>query len=275
MCIGACAALVAYLTADFYVSVFTKDPEVHRLGVEYFEVNSLTFFSQVMLIVFSNSLRATGDFKTPMKLVALSVTINLTLDPLLIFGIGPFPAWGLAGAAWATVIAQIIAQLLYMRLFSTQGGGERRLRWTKPTFSRELAHHLLTRGLPAGVQFFLISAVLGIVLAAMRPHDPIYTSTAGGGFRVFQQALLPLVALAGGAGAMAGQNLGAGRFDRIRETARVALRWALIYSLVGLFLHLAGDVLDNLFMQNESDLPTAGLYFLDSSWPGRLCLDLG
>ena len=262
MAIGTVAALVAYLTADFYVSVFTEDPVVHRLGVEYFEINSITFFSQVMFIVFSNSLRATGDFKTPMKLAALSVIINLTLDPLLIFGIGPFPAWGLAGAAWATIFAQLVAQILYIRYFASRSGSVRRLYWTKPIFSRELFHHLFSRGLPAGIQFFLISAVLGIVLAAMKPHGPIYTSTAGGGFRVFQQALLPLVALAAGAGAMAGQNLGAGRIDRIEGTARIAIKWAVAYSLVGWFvLHLAGEVLGNLFMQDESDLPLAGTYF--------------
>jgi len=270
MVIGAFAALIAFLTADFYVSVFTSDPVVHKLGVEYFEVNSLTFLSQVMFIVFSNSLRATGDFKTPMKLAALAVTINLALDPLLIFGIGPFPEWGLAGAAWATIIAQVLAQVLYIRHFSRPGGGERKLRWTKPTFTRELLYHLLTRGLPAGVQFFLISAVLGIVLGAMKPYGATWTATAGGGFRVFQQALLPLVALAAGAGALAGQNLGAGHYDRIRQTARVALKWAVLYSLGGwAFLHFTGDILGNLFMQDESDLPIAGLYFAWTA-PGLL-----
>jgi putative MATE family efflux protein len=262
LAIGGVAAFVAYCTADFYVSVFTEDPVVHALGVEYFEINSLTFLSQVMFIVFSNSLRATGDFKTPMKLAALSVTINLILDPLLIFGIGPFPEWGLAGAAWATIISQVLAQLLYIRHFAQHSQDPRRLRWTKPLFSRELFYHLLTRGIPAGIQFFLISAVLGIVLSAMKPYGVTWTSTAGGGFRVFQQGLLPLVALAAGAGAMAGQNLGAGHIDRIKLTARTALRWACIYSLLGwAFLHLTGDILGNLFMQDEKDLPIAGLYF--------------
>jgi Na+-driven multidrug efflux pump len=235
---------------------------VHELGVEYFEVNALTFLSQLLLIVFANSLRAAGDFKTPMKFVSISVLINVALDPILIFGWGPIPAYGLAGAAWATVIAQVVGVSLYVLRFSRRSGGPRRLYWTKPLLSRTVFQDLASRGLPAGLQFFLISGVLAIVLGAMKPYGSTWTATAGGGFRVFQQALLPLVALAAGAASIAGQNLGAGQIARIREVTLLALRWAVIYGAVGwILIHLAGGVLGHLFLKDETVLWMAELYF--------------
>jgi putative MATE family efflux protein len=259
--VGAAAGLLAFVTAEHYVATFTADPEVHALAVDYFRVNALTFLLQVVLIVIGTGFRASGDFTSPVKIMTTSVLINLALDPLLIFGWGPVPALGLTGAAWATVVAQGVANLTYLRLLMRERD-EASIGLAKPLLSAEIWRELLTRGLPAGTQFFLLSAVLGIVLAAMKPHGPLWTATAGGGFRVLQQTILPLVAVAFAASAIAGQNLGARQPERVRGAARTALLWGVVYALVlGAALFFFGRVPARLFASQPEELALAATYF--------------
>ncbi len=271
--IGAVAAASAWASASFYVGTFTADPEVFGLGVAYFEITALTFFVQVQLIVFGNALRASGDFTAPTRITVVSVAINFVLDPALIFGWGPLPELGLSGAAWATVIAQTVACLVYVRRLARRRG-DRSLWWARPRWRRSFFARIASRGLPAGIQFFLLSAVLGIVLAAMKPHGPAWTAAAGGGFRVIQQVFLPLVALGSAAAAIAGQNLGAGRPERVAAAAHRALRWALVYALVSSVLLLfAGRIASHLFAKGDAQLDIGALYFQWSA-PGLVALGL-
>ncbi len=264
--LGGLAAVGAYLAAPAYVAAFTDDPAVFREGLICLQVTSLTFLSQLLLIVFGDGMRASGDFMTPMKLMAGSVVLNLILDPALIFGLGPVPAMGLAGAAWATVISQLMPVLLYCWIFSRTHTG-RELRWVRGGRGEHIFKEMLIRGLPSGVQFLLISAVLGLVLWAMKPHGAAWTATAGGGFRVIQQCFLPIVAISSAASAIAGQNLGARHIDRVWSVSRVVLVWALVYGLaVSIVLFFTGEQVGQLFLKDPAWLPVAGVYFRWSSW---------
>jgi putative MATE family efflux protein len=263
--LGVASWAAAWTSADLYVALFTEDPVVAELGAEYFRISAISFLFQLLLIVFGNALRASGDFTTPMKIMASSVVTNLVVDPLLIFGLGPFPELGLAGAAWATVGSQVVAVSAYVLLF-TRARGPRELVWTRPHAWGRLAGRVITRGLPAGLQFFLISVVVGAILAAMKPHGPEWTATAGGGFRVMQQTFLPLVAIASAAAAISGQNLGAGLPDRVRKAALTGLAWAAIYGVaVAVLLALGGRIAGHVFAKTDASLDLAAVYFWWSS----------
>jgi putative MATE family efflux protein len=244
--LGIPAAVLAWLGAEAYVGLFTDDPAIFKEGVTYFAVSAPTFLLQLVIIVFSTSVRASGDFVSPMRIMIVSVLLNAILDPILIFGLD----MGIAGAAWATVIAQLVSCLTYLWRLSRSSGDARTLRFGRPAFGNGLLQRVLTRGLPAGVQFFLIFVMLGVILAGMKPFGGEWTGAAGGGFRILQQTWLPLVTLASAAAALAGQNYGARQGARVREVARVAMRWGLIYGGIAtvvvfvaapLFAHLAAD----------------------------------
>ncbi len=260
--VGLAAAAAAYFSAELYVGTFTADPGVHELGLAYFRITSLTFLFQLLLMVIGTGMRASGDFITPMKVMATSVTTNMILDPLLIFGLGPFPEMGLEGAAWATVIAQVQSTVVYLWLLLRPPVQGRALRLARPRLDRQMAVELAVRGLPAGVQYLLLSLVMGIVLAAMKPHGPIWTATAGGGFRVVQQTILPLVAMGFAAASLAGQNLGANLPARIRRTARVAMTWACGYAVVlGAALFFGGRIWARIFADAPAELDIGEAYF--------------
>ncbi len=258
--VGAVAGVGALATADVYVATYTADGPTAEAALSYYRINCITFFSQVMLIVIGNGIRGSGDFVTPMRIMAVSVLTNLALDPLLIFGIGPFPRMELAGAAVATVISQFVGLTIYVFVLF-RGADERNMRLTKPAWSRALFVQMWVRGAPAGVQFFLLSALLGIILGAMRSHGPMWTASAGGGFRVVQQTLLPMVALGSAASAVAGQNFGAMRFDRVRESTWTALRWATTYAIVVCAMLFAGARVFGLIFAEDDSLDLAATYF--------------
>ncbi len=261
VCAGCVVAAIAWLTAPIYVAAFTDDPAVFAEGLIYFRVNAATYFSQLLLIVIGTGFRASGDFRTPVKVMAASVLVNLALDPILIFGMGPVPALGLAGAAWATVIAQAIGLTVYLWL-AGRPGDERALRWRRPALSVDMVREIFTLGLPAGLQHLLLSAVLGIVLTAVKSHGPAWTAAAGGGFRIVQQTILPVVAISFAASALAGQNLGARLPDRIVRTSRVAVGAGLVYGLiVGLLLFVFARTAGLVFATGAEQLDVAETYF--------------
>lgn len=277
--LGVVTSIAAWLGSEAYLHVFTDDPEVYKLGVVYFEANAPTFLLQLLIIVFSTAVRASGDFVSPMRVMLISVILNAALDPILMFVLD----MGIAGAGWATVIAQVVAVGIYaLRLGrparrrgpasalvndpSAARPMDRTLTWGKPIWERDLLRRVLTRGLPAGIQFFLIFVLLGVVLAGMKPHGPDWTGAAGGGFRILQQTWLPLVTLASAAAALCGQNYGARQAERVAETAAVSLRWGLIFGFAAMALvFLGAPILAHLAAKGEGQLAHAVTYFRWSS----------
>ena len=266
--VGLFAAVGAYFSAEVYVATFTEDREAFSEGLAYFKVTSVTFLFQLLLVVFGDGLRSSGDFVTPVKLMVASVLTNLVLDPILIFGFGPIPAMGISGAALATVLSQTVPLALYVATFA-RGTGDRDLYWTKPGVDPTMVRELVVRGLPAGLQFFLISGVLGLVLWKLKPHGAAWTAAAGGGFRIIQQGFLPVVALSVATSAIVGQNLGAGKSSRVRRAALGALGVAMVYGAVlSVALFLGGETAGLLFIKNPEWLPVAVTYFDWSAWLG-------
>ena len=274
--LGIAAAVSAYFFAEPYVQFFAPRPqdfvegstaytdatEVIRQGLIYFEINAITFCTQLMLIVLGMGFRGSGDFITPVKLMVSAVLINLVLDPLLIFGWYGFPELGIAGAAWATVIAQAIVLVGYVLVLIRRPKTSRSLRMGTPILNFRFFYILVTKGAPVGIQFMLLPIFLGIVLYAMKPFGAEWTATAGAGFRVLQQTLLPMVALGQSAAALAGQNFGANQLNRIEQTGQVSTRWMLLYGLMcTLCLFFAGRYVGHVFADSEAGLDLAQIYY--------------
>ena len=257
--LGLVTSIGAYLGAERYIGAFTDDPEVFAQGVAYFEATAPTFLLQLLIIVLSTSVRASGDFVSPMRIMVVSVLLNAALDPVLMFALD----MGIAGAAWATVIAQTLSCLFYAyRLRPAMQRDGRGLSWGRASFPRDLLMRIASRGVPAGIQFFLIFVLLGIVLAGMKPHGPDWTGAAGGGFRILQQTWLPLVTLASAAAALAGQNFGARSLERVAHTSSIALRWGVIFGLCATTLVFFGaPLLAHVAARGEAQLAHATTYF--------------
>ncbi|MBI3993608.1 MAG: MATE family efflux transporter [Candidatus Lambdaproteobacteria bacterium] len=241
------------LLAESYVGLFTRDAEVFRQGVAYFRLYAMVFLTQVFLMTCGMCWRAVGDFITPMRLMALSVALNIGLDPLLIYGLGPVPALGIAGAALATIASQLAACAVYLwMIFGSRRNtllvvrAPLRLDW-------RLQVRLLRIGVPSGVRDVLFSASLMLVYYFVQRFGADASAAVGVGFRIIQTGVLPTVAIGAAVAALVGQNFGAQRHERVlaamlwgtgASVAILSLEYALVASFpsfwVGLFTTAPG-----------------------------------
>jgi putative MATE family efflux protein len=157
-------------------------------------------------------LRGLGDSKTPLYLLMASTMVNIVLDLLFVVVLH----WGVEGAAWATVIAQGISFAGALVVLNTKNKylrlDLRRLRWDKPSFSL-----MLKIGLPTGIQQTLVSLGMMVLSRIVNGFGPVTMAAYTAAVRVDSIASLPAMNLSQAITAFTGQNIGAGKVDRVKR----------------------------------------------------------
>ncbi|MFT4957425.1 MAG: putative MATE family efflux protein, partial [Halobacteriales archaeon] len=108
-----------WVYAEPLVGVLTGDPAAIDLGATYLQIVMLSVGFRFWSIIASRALAGSGDTRTPMYVRLVTLPTNVTLNALLIFGIGPFPKLGIAGAAWGTALSNILAALVFFGLLGS------------------------------------------------------------------------------------------------------------------------------------------------------------
>jgi putative MATE family efflux protein len=161
-----------------------------------------------------------------MLVQVVTVGINIVLAPILIFGWFTGAPMGVAGAAIASVVAITVGVVwLGMLCLREESFLQFSLAYAAPRPA--LWKPLLAIGLPAGAEFGLIAVFMFVVYAVARPFGAAAQAGFGIGLRLVQAMFLPVVALGFSVAPVAGQNVGAGRYDRVRETLRTGIVLAL------------------------------------------------
>src|SRR6185437_10191711 len=178
------------------------------------------FFSFVMM-----AQRGTGDSKTPFYFSLLAVGMDIVLNPLLIAGIGPFPKLGIAGSATSTLIGQsvsLVALLIYLyRKRSVLMLRPHELHMLIPDWT--ILRPLLVRGLPMSLQMFVMSAAAATMLTFVNSFGAVVSASYAGAQQVWNYIQMPGMAVGASISSMAGQNVGAGKWDRVSRIAGVGL----------------------------------------------------
>lgn len=176
-----------------------------------------------------------GDTKSPLKIELMSVTGNLILDPLLIFGWLGFPQMGVAGAALATVIARTFSSAVGMYLiFSGKKGLKISLPDLKP--DREILPMIWKIGLPAAVGMAGTSLGFIIIQKIVNNFGTVVISAYGIASRVIHLFMMPCMAIARAVTAMVGQNLGADQYRRAQNTLKKAVGLSVSFLIVPIAL---------------------------------------
>jgi putative MATE family efflux protein len=197
------------------------------------------------------AMRAAGNTRTPLLIDLLSIVLNIVLAPLLIYGVGPFPALGIAGAAWATVIAQLVMFACYVRLALARHPALP-LAWSAPGAPVRLTG-LLQVGVPAALIGILFSVVYLAFVRGASPYGEAAVAIVGVANRIEALQFILSLSIGYAAAALLGQALGAGDRERARLVLRVAQRWALAISAVmTLVLLLAPGALLALFTRDPA-----------------------
>lgn len=172
---------------------------------------------QFPLVALGSALRATGIIKPAVGLQVVSVILNIILAPLFIFGPGPFPAMGVAGAAFATFLSLLIADILMIVYFERS---YRYLRFRVGLWRPQIKiwWSMLRIGIPAGAEFALMAVYIVVVYAIIRNFGAAAQAGFGVGMRVMQAIFLPVIAIAFAVAPVVGQNFGGRQAARVRQS---------------------------------------------------------
>jgi putative MATE family efflux protein len=211
-----------FLLRNLYSNSLSADAATASLAKSYLLWFIPSLMLQFPLVTLGSALRAAGVVKPAVGLQVLSVVLNIILAPLLIFGIAGLPRLGVTGAALATFISILIADVLMLIYFERKYHYLRfRVRLLAPQI--KIWWGMLRIGIPAGAEFVLLFVYIMIVYAIIRNFGPAAQAGFGVGARVMQALFLPVVALSFAVGPVVGQNFGGRRGDRVRHSVYAAI----------------------------------------------------
>lgn len=251
-----------YLLAEPVLLLMGAAPAVLPLATDYLEISFLGLAFVYGYFVFQALLRGVGDVKTPLLVVIGTVLLNFVLDPLLIFGWGPVPALGIAGAALATISTQGIAAVVGAGiLLSGRRPIHIHLRDLRPDWP--LTERIGRLGFPASVELSTRALGLTVMTTLVAGFGSEAVAAYGVGTRVFSFVLIPALGLAMATSTVVGQNVGAGQRPRARRTASIGTWIAFgALSTAGIVAFLRAEPLIGAFVPDEPRVIENGARFL-------------
>lgn len=223
-------ALAGALTIHPLFRLLGASDELIALIYDYMLIWYLTVPMLVLPMVGNAAIRATGDTKTPSLVMTVAGLVNGVLDPLLIFGIGPFPAWGIRGAAIATSLSWLMAMLVSLYILRHREG---LLCWRLSPRPQLLAHWraLLHVAVPASFTNMLNPLANAVLMTIFAGLGTEVVAAYGAASRVEALLLIVMMALSSVLAPFISQNCGAGNPARAKAALQFCMRFALLFQL--------------------------------------------
>ncbi|MGL6550565.1 MATE family efflux transporter [Aeromonas hydrophila] len=223
-------ALAGALTIHPLFWLLGASDELIALIYDYMLIWYLTVPMLVLPMVGNAAIRATGDTKTPSLVMTVAGLVNGVLDPLLIFGIGPFPAWGIRGAAIATSLSWLMAMLVSLYILRHREG---LLCWRLSPRPQLLAHWraLLHVAVPASFTNMLNPLANAVLMTIFAGLGTEVVAAYGAASRVEALLLIVMMALSSVLAPFISQNCGAGNPARAKAALQFCMRFALLFQL--------------------------------------------
>jgi putative MATE family efflux protein len=252
---GLATAILGWIFTPNLLHALATPAEAYPLALAYLRVIFLGMPFSFVMILLSSSLRGVGDSVTPLQNSLLNVGLDVVLNPVFILGLGPIPAMGIAGSAFATLIAGLISvAVLIWRIYAQDltirlRGAE--LAWLRP--DRAFVVPILKMGLPMGLSMIIMAGSALIMIGLINREGVDTTAAFGVMNQLWSYAQMPAVAVGSAVSAMAAQNIGAGKWDRIGKVALagVGINTLMTATLI-LGITLAAKPLLSLFLPDGS-----------------------
>jgi putative MATE family efflux protein len=263
-------AFAGYFLSGSILKLLGTPAEAAPLALAYLQVIFLAMPALLLLTMLMMALRGAGDSLTPLWFMIVAVILDGGLNPVFILGLGPAPRMGIAGSATATLIANysaLIGLLIYMYakdLPLRLRGKELRYLWC----DRSILKTIVVKGLPMGIQMVVIS-LSALALVGLVNREGVDTTAAFGvALQLWTYVQMPAMALGAAVSAMAAQNIGAGKWERVSRVTRVGVvQSLLITGALIVLLTLADRSVLSLFMGADSPaLPIARHIHLVATW---------
>jgi putative MATE family efflux protein len=225
--IAAAVGVLGYLITDPLLGLLPSSPatgaQVVPLAAGYMRVFFLGLPFLFGFFVFSALMRGYGNTRAPMVVMAISVLVNVVIDPVLIFGWGPVPAYGIEGAALATIVSRALATVLGVYiLFYTDAGPAVSL----PDFRLRLRYveQIVRIGVPSALEQSANALGFITLTAMVVTFRPEVVAAFGLGNRLSSLVFLPALGLGRATNTIVGQNLGADNPERAEKAVWTAAK---------------------------------------------------
>ena len=264
-----CAAVTlvgGYGLARWYMGTLGADAETVTAGITYLYWVLPGLALQFALISMGSALRGTGIVTPTIIVQVLTVVLNAILSPIMIAGWGTGRPLGVAGAGISTSISIAVAVVMMTVYFKRL---ERYVVFDASMVRPRMSawKRILAIGLPPGGEFALMFVYVAIVYWTIRGFGPEAQAGFGVGSRVMQAVFLPAMAIAFATAPVAGQNMGAGKPDRVRETFRTSMiTLSAIMLMLTLVCQLRPSVFIAFFTNDQAVIATGAEFLQIISW---------
>ena len=241
-----CGVLLTLLGVFFTPTILTwmRTPaDVLDTSILYFRLYFLGSLATILYNAGMGILQAVGDSRSPLYYLVISSAVNVALDLLFVGAMD----MGVAGAAIATVISQVVSAVLCI-IKLTRSDGPYRLEIKRIGFDLPLLKKITSQGVPSGVQNSIIAIANVVVQSNITTFGSDAMAGCGSYSKVEGFVFLPITAFAMALTTFIGQNLGAGQFDRAKQGARIGILCSMAMAeLIGVALFFLAPYAMRLF----------------------------
>ena len=247
---GILLSIVCIAIMPSFLQKFTNDPDIISIGIRYSGIAFCFAVMQAWGLVFEKVYQAIGRMTLTMVCLLSGCVLNIILDPVLIFGIGPFPAMGIAGAAIATGLGQTLSAAMYLTVYLTQPSSIRfSLKDMKP--DSLLIKKLYSIGIPASLNMALPSMLISVLNILLSAYSQTYVFVLGVYYKLQTFLYLPANGIVQGMRPLIGYNYGAKQHARVKKLYELTLIMSAAIMAAGTVICLfASRPLMQLFTSN-------------------------
>ena len=256
--ISAFFSIIGYLAVEPILRLMGIGADIFAEAARYMRVSFMGIVLMFSFFMFQSILRGVGEARLPLYVVAFSVTLNLILDPLLIFGWGPIPRLGVVGAAYATLFTQGISAFVGFKILSGSRYGVR-VRIGDLALDWPLMKRVFFLGLPASIEQSMQALGITVMTVIVAGFGTLAIAAYGIGFRVLTFVIIPALGISMATATLVGQSIGAGNVRRAKDVARLSSRWAFfVLTAAGVVCFAAAEPIVRFFVPADDRLIAGG-----------------
>lgn len=259
---GTIGSAIGYFTAAPLMKFMGATPEIINDATTYLQISFIGMIFIFGFFVYQSLMRGVGDVKTPMIIVFGTMILNLIFDPLFILGWGPIPAYGVTGAAIATIITQGIATSIALILLIR---GKQGIHLKRKNFVIDipLMKKMFFLGLPASISQSSRAVGMMLMTGLVATFGTVTIASYGIGGRILSFIIIPAIGLSMATSTLVGQNMGAGKINRAQEIAKTSsyISFGLL-TLVGIIMFVLAEPITALFIPGAPEVIQSGSFFV-------------
>ena len=235
-----------------FLKLFTNNELIINLGIKY--SNIVLCFSIIIMvgITFEKIFQAVGKMVISMTSMIVGCVVNIILDPIMIFGLGPIPAMGIEGAAYATGIGQVVTMVIYIIAYLHNSIN---IKLSFKHIKEKNCVKLYTIGIPATLNMALPSLLISALNGILSVFSPIYVVVLGIYYKLQTFIYMPANGIVQGMRPILSYNYGAGEHKRVKKIYKISLTLIAIMMTVGTILCLViPGILVGMFTDNAETM---------------------